>query len=113
MKLVLAYIQPYKVGEVRDGLRRVGVTGLTISQAEGFGRQSGQLETYRGTEYAMDFVPKTRVEVLTDDHLAPDVVATIEQIARTGHIGDGKIFVVDLKAVIRIRTGETGEAAIG
>ena len=112
MKLIIAYIQPFKLESVRDALKQVGVSGMTVSQAEGFGRQSGQTETYRGTEYEVDFVPKTRIEVLADDTLIPTIVSTLEQTARTGRIGDGKIAVLPVEDVIRIRTGERGSDAL-
>lgn len=112
MKLIIAYIQPFKLDEVRDALKDVGVTGMTVIPAEGFGRQSGHVETYRGTEYEVTFVPKMRVEVLTDDTLAPRVLSALEHAARTGQIGDGKIAVVSLEDVIRIRTGERGADAL-
>src|SRR5690242_8992217 len=112
MKLVIAYINPYKLDAVRDALKEVGVSGLTAINAEGFGRQGGHVETYRGSEYEIDMVPKVRIEVLTDDTLLPDVVSTIERTARTGSIGDGKIAVLPLDDVIRIRTGERGIDAV-
>ena len=112
MKLVIAYINPYKLDEVRDALKEAGVSGLTASSAEGFGRQAGHVETYRGAEYEVEMVPKVRIEVLTDDALLPAVVSTIERTARTGAIGDGKIAVIPVDDVIRIRTGERGREAI-
>ena len=112
MKLVIAYINPFKLDEVRDALKETGVSGLTASTVEGFGRQAGHTETYRGSEYEVDMVPKVRIEVLTDDPLLPEVVSTIERTARTGAIGDGKIAVMPVDDVIRIRTGERGREAI-
>ena len=112
MKLVIAYITPFKLDEVRDALKETGVTGLTASNVEGFGRQAGHTETYRGAEYEVDMVPKVRIEVLCDDTLAPAVISTIERTARTGSIGDGKIAVVPVEDVIRIRTGERGRDAL-
>ncbi len=112
MKLIIAYINPYKLDEVRDALKEAGVTGLSVSTIQGFGRQAGPTETYRGAEYEVDFVPKVRVEVLVDDTLAPTVISTIEQTARTDSIGDGKIAVLPVEDVIRIRTGERGQDAL-
>jgi nitrogen regulatory protein PII len=112
MKLIIAYINPFKLDEVRDALKETGVTGLSAGNIQGFGRQAGHTETYRGAEYEVDFVPKVRVEVLVDDALAPQVISTIEQTARTGSIGDGKIAVVPVEDVIRIRTGERGRDAL-
>ena len=112
MKLVLAYITPFKLEEVRDALKETGVTGLTAANVEGFGRQAGHTETYRGAEYEVDMVPKVRIEVLCDDTLAPAVISTIERTARTGSIGDGKIAVIPVEDVIRIRTGERGRDAL-
>ncbi|GMU41514.1 MAG: nitrogen regulatory protein P-II [Chloroflexota bacterium] len=112
MKLVIAYIAPFKLDEVRDALKGAGVTGLTAMNVQGFGRQSGHTETYRGAEYEVDMVPKVRIEVLVDDTLAPTVISTIETTARTGSIGDGKIAVMPVEDVIRIRTGERGRDAI-
>ncbi|TAK79995.1 MAG: P-II family nitrogen regulator [Dehalococcoidia bacterium] len=112
MKLVIAYIAPFKLDEVRDALKAAGVTGLTAVSAQGFGRQAGHTETYRGSEYEVDMVPKIRIEVLVDDTLAPTVISTIETTARTGSIGDGKILVVPVEDVVRIRTGERGREAV-
>jgi nitrogen regulatory protein P-II 1 len=112
MKLIIAYINPFKLDEVRDALKETGVTGLSAGNIQGFGRQAGHTETYRGAEYEVDFVPKVRVEVLVDDALAPQVISTIEQTARTGSIGDGKIAVLAVEDVIRIRTGERGRDAL-
>ena len=112
MKLVIAYIAPFKLDEVRDALKEAGVTGLSAGTIQGFGRQAGHTETYRGAEYEVDMVPKVRVEVLADDALVPTVVSTIERTARTGEIGDGKIAVLPVEDVIRIRTGERGRDAL-
>jgi nitrogen regulatory protein P-II 1 len=110
MKLVIAYIKPFKLDEVKAALNEAGVTGMSVTDVRGFGRQSGQTEVYRGAEYAVDFVAKTRVEVLTED--ADTVVAAIEAAARTGEIGDGKIAVVPVEDAVRIRTGERGADAV-
>ena len=112
MKLIIAVIKPYKLDEVRDSLSAIGVQGMTISEARGFGRQKGQTELYRGAEYTTSFVPKVRLEIVVADGLAPRVLETIQQVARTGAIGDGKLFVLDVEQAIRIRTGEQDEEAI-
>lgn len=112
MKLIIAYIAPFKLDEVRDALKETGVTGLSAGNIQGFGRQAGHTETYRGAEYDVDMVPKVRLEVLVDDTLAPTVISTIETTARTGSIGDGKIAVLPVEDVIRIRTGERGRDAL-
>ncbi len=112
MKLVIAVIKPFKLEEVREALAGVGVAGMTASEAKGFGRQKGQTELYRGAEYAVNLLPKVRLEIATTDDMAPRVVETIKQAAGTDTIGDGKIFVLDLPEAIRIRTGETGELAL-
>jgi nitrogen regulatory protein P-II 1 len=112
VKLVIAFIKPFKLDEVKDALKAAGVTGLSVSDIQGFGRQSGHTEVYRGAEYEVDFVPKTRIDVLVDDELAPAVVDVIERAARTGRIGDGKIAVLPVEDVIRIRTGERGRDAL-
>ena len=112
MKLVTAVIKPFKLDDVKDALSAIGVQGMTVSEVQGFGRQGGHSETYRGTEYKVLFTPKTRVEVVVADDLAPAVVEAIQTSARTGKIGDGKIFVSDVADVIRIRTGETGAQAV-
>ena len=112
MKLVIAVIKPFKLEEVREALSAIGVAGLTASEAKGFGRQKGQTEIYRGAEYAINMLPKVRVEIATSDDMAPRVVETIRQIANTGTIGDGKIFVLELGDAVRIRTGETGDQAL-
>jgi len=112
MKLVVAIIKPFKLDEVKEALTKTGVQGMTVTEVKGFGRQKGHTELYRGAEYSVDFLPKVRVEVLTLDDQAQTVVDTIANAARTGKIGDGKIFAVAIKEVVRIRTGETGVDAI-
>ena len=112
MKLVMAIIKPFKLEDVRTALGAVGVEGLTVSETKGYGRQKGQTEVYRGAEYAVNFVPKVRLEVAVDDSIADRVVEAIREAANTGRIGDGKIFVMDVEHAVRIRTGETGAAAL-
>lgn len=112
MKLIIAIIKPFKLDEVRVALSTLGVQGLTVTEVKGFGRQKGHTELYRGAEYTVDFLPKLRVEAAVADQLVDQTVDAIEQAARTGKIGDGKIFIAPLEQVIRIRTGETGEAAL-
>jgi nitrogen regulatory protein P-II 2 len=112
MKLVIAIIKPFKLDEVRDALAAIGIQGMTVSEARGFGRQKGQTEIYRGAEYTANMVPKVRLEVVVDEGLAARVIETLQQTARTGSIGDGKIFVLDVEQAVRIRTGETGDEAL-
>ena len=112
MKQVTAIIKPFKLDEVREALAQVGVNGLTVTEVKGFGRQKGHTELYRGAEYVVDFLPNTRVDLVIADELVDQAVDAIIRIARTGKIGDGKIFVSPVEQVIRIRTGETGEAAV-
>lgn len=112
MKLIIAYIKPFKLDDVKAGLRTIGVAGMSVGEVRGFGRQSGQTEVYRGAEYQVDFVPKTRIEVAVDDDVAPRAVAAIEEAAKTGDIGDGKILVLALEEAVRIRTGERGADAL-
>ncbi|HEY8619829.1 MAG TPA: P-II family nitrogen regulator [Dermatophilaceae bacterium] len=112
MKLITAIVKPFKVGDVRDALQEIGVRGLTVSDAQGYGRQGGHTEVYRGAEYQIDVVPKIRMEVLADDNDAPHVIETIVTAARTGRIGDGKVWVQNVDEVVRIRTGEHGAEAI-
>ncbi len=112
MKLVVAIVKPFKVEDVKEALREVGVAGLTVSEARGFGRQRGHTEVYRGAEYQVDFVPKSRVEVMVDDDQVDGVVDAIAKAARTGKIGDGKVAVLPLDEVVRIRTGESGPEAL-
>ncbi|MBY0574770.1 MAG: P-II family nitrogen regulator [Undibacterium sp.] len=112
MKLITAVIKPFKLDEVREALSDLGVAGITVTEVKGFGRQKGHTELYRGAEYVVDFLPKTKIEAAVEDGLVERAVEAIEAAARTGKIGDGKIFVQSLEQVIRIRTGETGDAAI-
>ncbi len=112
MKKIEAIIKPFKLDEVREGLSEVGVTGLTVTEVKGFGRQKGHTELYRGAEYVVDFLPKIKIEVIVADETVEQAVEAIIKAARTGKIGDGKIFVMSVEQVIRIRTGEAGEAAI-
>ncbi len=112
MKLVEAIIKPFKLDEVKDALLEIGVQGMTVLEVKGFGRQKGHKETYRGQEYTIEFVPKVKIEVAVTDAQVPRVVEAIARAAKTGSIGDGKIFVCDVESVMRIRTGETGETAL-
>ena len=112
MKLLVAIIKPFKLDEVRDALSALGVQGMTVSEVQGFGRQKGHTEIYRGAEYTTSMVPKIKIEMAVSDALAPRVVETIEATAKTGTIGDGKIFVLDVAQAIRIRTGERDDDAI-
>lgn len=112
MKLVTAIIKPFKLDDVRAALSEIGVSGMTVTEVKGFGRQRGHTELYRGAEYVVDFVPKTRVEVAVRTDLVDQVIEAIVKAAKTGKVGDGKIFVTDLQRVIRIRTGETDDSAL-
>lgn len=112
MKLVEAIIKPFKLDEVKDALLEIGIQGMTVSEVKGFGRQKGHKETYRGQEYTIEFVPKVKIEVAVNDSQVPRVLETVTRAAKTGSIGDGKIFVRELSSVVRIRTGETGESAL-
>ena len=112
MKLVIAVIKPFKLDEVRDALTAQGVHGMTVTEVKGYGRQKGHTEIYRGAEYAVNFLPKIRLEIAVDSNRADKVVETIASAAKTGQIGDGKIFVVDLDHAVRIRTGETDSDAL-
>jgi nitrogen regulatory protein P-II 2 len=112
MKLIIAIIRPFKIDEVKEALSGAGIEGMTVTESKGFGRQKGHTEVYRGSEYTVDFLPKVKIEIATTDELAPKVVDTIVKAASSGKIGDGKIFVLPIENVIRIRTGETGEAAV-
>ena len=112
MKMITAIIKPFKLEEVREALAECGVTGLTVTEVKGFGRQKGHTELYRGAEYVVDFLPKVKLEAAVDDAVLEQVIEAIEGAARTGKIGDGKIFVYDLEQVVRIRTGETGKEAL-
>lgn len=112
MKLVIAVIKPFKLDEVREALSAIGVPGITVTEVKGFGRQKGHTELYRGAEYAVDFLPKVKIEAAIEDGLLDSAIEVIERSARTGKIGDGKIFVLELSEAIRIRTGETGAQAL-
>ncbi|MBA2322828.1 MAG: P-II family nitrogen regulator [Actinomycetota bacterium] len=112
MKLVTAIVKPFVLEDVKGALEQVGVLGMTVSEVQGYGRQKGHTEVYRGAEYSVDFVPKVRVEVVADDALAEKVVEAVVEAARTGKIGDGKIWVTPVEAVIRVRTGERGSDAV-
>ncbi|HEY5367294.1 MAG TPA: P-II family nitrogen regulator [Casimicrobiaceae bacterium] len=112
MKKIEAVLKPFKLDEVREALSELGVSGLTVTEVKGFGRQKGHTELYRGAEYVVDFLPKVKVEVIVSDELADRAIESIVRAARTGKIGDGKIFVTAVEQVIRIRTGESGDAAI-
>ncbi len=112
MKLVMAIIKPFKLDDVREALTELGVQGLTVTEVKGFGRQKGQTEIYRGAEYAVNFLPKVKIEVVVADDLAERVVETIQKTAATDRIGDGKVFVLDVASAVRIRTGETDSEAL-
>ena len=112
MKLVTAVIKPHKWEDVREALEAFGVTGMTVSEVSGYGRQKGHTEVYRGAEYTVDLVPKVRLEIVLEDEVVEDVVAAIVAAAQTGKIGDGKVWVIPVDSVVRVRTGETDEAAV-
>jgi nitrogen regulatory protein P-II 1 len=112
MKLIVAVLKPFKLDDVKEALKTLGVQGMTLTESQGFGRQRGHTEVYRGAEYEVDFVPKIRVEVLVDDGQAEDVVDAIVTSASTGKIGDGKVWVIPVEAVVRVRTGERGADAL-
>jgi nitrogen regulatory protein PII len=112
MKLITAIVKPFKLDDVREALSELGVSGVTVTEVKGFGRQKGHTELYRGAEYVVDFLPKAKVEVAVTEALVDQAVVAISKVANTGKIGDGKIFVTNLEQVIRIRTGETGEEAL-
>ncbi|MET0986749.1 MAG: P-II family nitrogen regulator [Steroidobacteraceae bacterium] len=112
MKLISAIIKPFKLDDVRQAVADIGVQGITVTEVQGFGRQRGHTELYRGAEYRVDFLPKTKIELAVDDSIAEQVVEAITNVARTGKIGDGKIFVIHLEQAVRIRTGETGVEAV-
>ena len=112
MKKIEAIIKPFKLDEVKNALTKIGVQGMTVTEVNGFGRQKGHTESYRGTEYAIDFLPKSKIELIITDELVNQVIETIEKAAKTGKIGDGKIFLSPVEEVIRIRTGERGREAI-
>ena len=112
MKKIEAVIKPFKLDEVKDALNEAGIMGITVTEVKGFGRQKGHTELYRGAEYVIDFLPKVKIEVVVRDEMVPGVLTAIEKAARTGRIGDGKIFVTHVEEAVRIRTGERGESAI-
>ncbi|MBI1291625.1 P-II family nitrogen regulator [bacterium] len=112
MKYIVAVIQPFKLEDVKNALNAIGIMGLTVSEVKGYGRQKGQVEIYRGSEYDVSFVPKVKIEVAVPASMAEEVVSVIEKNAKTGKIGDGKIFVMPLDSVVRIRTGEGGDSAL-
>ena len=112
MKKIEAIIKPFKLDDVREALAEVGITGMTVSEVKGFGRQKGQTELYRGAEYMVDFLPKVKIEIVVTDEVAEQCIETIVETAQTGKIGDGKIFMFDIERVVRIRTGEEDEDAI-
>jgi len=112
MKLLTAIIKPFKLDEVKDALNEIGIQGITVTEVKGFGRQKGHTELYRGAEYVVDFLPKIKMEIVVRDEMVHKVIETIENAAKTGRIGDGKIFVTSVEEVVRIRTGERGEEAI-
>ena len=112
MKKIEAIIKPFKLDEVKEALQNFGVQGLTVTEAKGFGRQKGHTELYRGAEYVVDFLPKIKIEIVVSDDISDEVVTTIKEKARTGKIGDGKVFVTEVLAAVRIRTGEAGDDAL-
>ncbi|MGW8272760.1 MAG: P-II family nitrogen regulator [Thermodesulfovibrionales bacterium] len=112
MKKIEAIIKPFKLDEVKEALNEIGIQGMTVTEVKGFGRQKGHTELYRGAEYVVDFIPKIKIEIVTPDDIAEKAVEAIQGAARTGKIGDGKIFVYEIGTVVRIRTGETGESAV-
>jgi nitrogen regulatory protein PII len=112
VKLITAIIKPFKLDEVKSALRAAGVEGMTVSEVRGFGRQGGHTETYRGAEYQIDFVPKVKLEIVTDDERVETLVDLLSEAARSGKIGDGKIWVTSVESLVRIRTGESGPAAV-
>jgi nitrogen regulatory protein PII len=112
MRLIIAIIKPFKLEEVKEALAEIGIEGMTVTEVKGFGRQKGHTEVYRGSEYTVDFLPKVKLEIAVSDEIAGKTVDTIVKAAKTGKIGDGKVFVIPLEEVVRIRTDEHGEAAI-
>ena len=112
MKFIIAAIKPFKLEEVREALTAIGVRGLMVTEIKGFGAQSGHTEIYRGAEYAVNYVPKVKLEIAVSDGLAEQVAETLQRVAHTGKIGDGKVFVLDLEQALRVRTGETGDDAL-
>lgn len=112
MKKIEAIIKPFRLNEVKEALMGIGVTGMTVTEVRGFGRQKGHKETYRGAEYQVDFIPKVKIDLVVDSEMVPRVISTIAEKARTGKIGDGKIFILPLEEALRIRTGESGRSAL-
>ena len=112
MKKIDAIIKPFKLDEVKEALNEIGIQGITVCEVKGFGRQKGHTELYRGAEYVVDFIPKIKLEIVVADEMVQQVLETVQKTARTGRIGDGKIFVTPVEAIVRIRTGETGEDAL-
>ncbi len=112
MKKIEAIIKPFKLDDVKEALNKIGIHGITVTEVKGFGRQKGHTELYRGAEYRVDFVPKTKLEIIASDEIVPEIIEAIEKSAKTGNIGDGKIFISSTEEAIRIRTGEKGESAI-
>ncbi|RZD14717.1 MAG: P-II family nitrogen regulator [Candidatus Acidulodesulfobacterium ferriphilum] len=112
MKKIEAIIKPFKLDDVKEALNKIGIHGITVTEVKGFGRQKGHTELYRGAEYRVDFVPKAKLEIICSDEVAGDIISAVEKSAKTGNIGDGKIFVSPVEEVVRIRTGEKGELAI-
>lgn len=112
MKKIEAIIRPHKLDDVREALSEIGIRGMTITEVKGFGRQKGHTEIYRGSEYTVDFIPKVKIEVVVSDHMVQKILDVISKTARTGQVGDGKLFVVPVEEVIRVRTEEAGEAAL-
>lgn len=112
MKKIEAIVKPFKLDEVKDALNEIGIQGMTVTEVKGFGRQKGHTELYRGAEYVVDFIPKIKIEIVISDTLTEKVVSTVESVAKTGKIGDGKIFVYSVDEAVRIRTGERGENAV-
>ena len=112
MKMITAIVKPFKLDDVREALSEIGVQGITVSEVKGFGRQKGHTELYRGAEYVVDFLPKVRIEIVVADAIVDSVIETVTRAARTGKIGDGKIFVMPVEQAVRTRTGETGEDAV-
>lgn len=112
MKKIEAIVKPFKLDDVKDALNRIGVAGMTVSEVKGFGRQRGHKEIYRGAEYQTDFVPKVKIDIVIEDDMVDKVISTVSEVANTGSVGDGKIFVMPIEGAIRIRTGESGSDAI-
>ncbi len=112
MKKIEAYIKPFKLDDVKAALMEIGVRGMSVSEIRGFGRQKGHTELYRGSEYQVDFLPKSKLEIVVTDEMAEKVIEVVQKVARTGQVGDGKIFVLPVEDVVRIRTGESGEGAL-